>query len=89
MPKNHIDFSRDQMNFLAVFEVMGTPISLDIANAVAPLMPSSLLDLLRKSKNDILQKTEDDLHFLSPALPKDTMSILSQINTKKTGIFYS
>ena len=83
MPKNHIDFSRDQMNFLAVFEVVGTPISLDIVNAVAPLMPSSLLDLLRKSQGDILQKTKDDLHFLSPALPKATMSILSQINTKK------
>ena len=56
MPKNRIDFSRDQLNFLAVFEVMKIPISLDIANAVAPLIPSSLLDLLKKTKGGILQK---------------------------------
>ena len=77
-------FSRDQLGFLAVLEVFGVPISLEVAGALAPISPAEFLDLKRKAeKASIIKEVSPSIFAINQNLPPGLQSRLNQINTKK------
>ena len=84
MPAERCDFSREQWNFLAVFEAMGGPVSLDIVGAVSPLLPSQLFDVLKRAKDHaLLENVGNEMYCLSKKLPVDVQESFSRINTAR------
>ena len=41
MSNTPIDFTKEQWEFLSVFDALGAPVSLDIVGALAPLLPTA------------------------------------------------
>lgn len=79
-----IQFSKEQLEFLSVFFILKEPVSLNIVNALAPLLPATLLDTIQYSiDHQILQKTKDGLYKGLSKLPFDLENQLKEINNKK------
>lgn len=84
MTDKRFDFSREQWDFLAVFDAMGEPVSLDIVGAVSPLLPSRLIDILeRAKKHAVLEKAGDKTYCLAKNLPVEVRESFSHINTER------
>lgn len=51
MEDSNIEFSDDQLQFLAVLDVFGGPVSAEVAGILAPLLPGPLFDLIEKGQS--------------------------------------
>jgi len=75
-------FSQAQWKFLATVEALGGIAPIDAVVEMAPLMPSELLDLIRRAEhNGLLQKTANDYFGLAPDIPSDVLSKLQSFNS--------
>ena len=78
------DFDADQWEFLATLEAFGAPVCLKVVESINVILPSRLLDLLRKcNKAKLLYETAPDTFTIAPDLPDDVRRKVRRINTKK------
>ena len=69
MTDQPIEFSKAQWEFLSVFDALEEPVSLDVAGAASPLLPTPLFDVLQRSEDyGLLQQTGNGFQ-LNPDLP--------------------
>ena len=83
MKDQTIEFSKEQWDFLSVFDALSEPVSLDIAGVAAPLLPTPLFDVLRRSEESGLLRQTGDGFQLSVALPGEIKQRFDQINSKE------
>jgi transcriptional regulator with GAF, ATPase, and Fis domain len=75
-------FSEAQWKFLATLEVLGALVPIGAVEALAPLMPSEMLDLIRRAEqHGFLIITEDDHFGLTPDIPPDILKKLQSFNS--------
>ncbi|MDX9789145.1 MAG: sigma-54 dependent transcriptional regulator [Desulfobacterales bacterium] len=75
-------FSEIQWKFLATLEVLGALVPIGAVETLAPLMPSEMLDLIRRAEqHGFLQKTENDHFGLAPNIPADVLKKLRSYNS--------
>jgi transcriptional regulator with GAF, ATPase, and Fis domain len=74
--------SREQWDFLALFEAFNQPLSIYLAGEMAPLAPGPFLELLRLTENNgWLVPTAPDKYRLASELPTPLRDRLSKINS--------
>ena len=77
------DFSKDQWRFLAVLEAFGGPVSIEVAGALAPLLPGPLFDLLDKAiALNLITKGDKHQYAIINEIPLTVKTHLEKINTK-------
>ena len=75
------ELSDEQWEFLAVLEALESPVSIDLAGHLAPLLPGPLFDLLDKAQSlGWIDKRENNLLALGPDLPPQALTRLRTIN---------
>lgn len=76
------DFSKEQWKFLAVLDAFGTSVHINLAGALAPLLPGPLFEVINKSKDiEWLVRSKEDHFAISKNLPTSVKKKLSKINT--------
>lgn len=76
-------FSYDQWKFLAVLKALGSPVRIDVAGTIAPLLPGPLFDLLKKAKKiGWIKNHGNDQYSLKSKLPKNALLKIQEILTK-------
>src|SRR5512139_869113 len=74
--------SAEQWEFLAVLDAFGCPVSIDMAGALAPLLPGPLFDLIEKSEQlGWIKKIGKSRFAIAADLPPAARSRLNAINT--------
>ncbi len=77
------EFKKEQWEFLATLEVLGEPVSIDLAGFLSPLMPGPLFDLLGKTeKIGWIRKIDQDHFSISSILPDYIRVKINKINQK-------
>ena len=79
----HLDFTSEQMEFLAVLDAFNGPVPIDIVGSLSPLPPGELLDLLRRGKSsNLISEPAQDKFELAEKLPQNLSKTLREINEK-------
>ena len=78
------DLKPEQWKFLAILEALGGPVPIDILDVLAPLTPSMVFDLLRKSaEQSLIRQEQGDLFALGNDIPTEVSKKILAINTTK------
>ena len=78
------DLSKDQWQFLSVLAAFSGPISIEVAGALAPLMPGPLFDLLEKAEAlNLIEKTGRHHYAIIEEMPPFVKTKLEGINTNE------
>ena len=81
---NRTSFSNNQIDFLATLDAFQGPVPIKIIGTLSPLLPSELLDLLRRGKEQkLIYESKQDVFRLTARLPKNLKKIFNEINTKE------
>ena len=65
------DFSPHQLDFLCALAIMKEPIPLNLMNALVPLSPESLVNLIKKAEQFNLLRHSETIVQLAPDIPED------------------
>jgi len=84
MKDNLPNLSNDQWSFLAVLKVWKSPVHIDIAGTIAPLLPGPLFDLIKRAKKTgWIRYHGKDLYSLKSNLPENALLKIQEIITKE------
>ena len=79
-----LEFSEDQMQFLAVLHAMEGPVPIEVAGILAPLLPGPLFELIEKGQTaGWLQKGKDNYFSITNDLPDSMEEALARMNSPK------
>ena len=77
-------FTEEQWKFLAVFEVLDCPVTIEMAGLIIPLLPGALINLITKAESlGWIEKVGDDRLVLTKNIPARFRKKLRLINTKQ------
>ena len=77
-------FTDEQWKFLAVFEVLDCPVTIEMAGLIIPLLPGALINLITKAESlGWIEKVGDDRLVLTKNIPSRFRKKLRLINTKQ------
>ncbi len=84
MEKKNPRFSKDQWAFLAVFEALDCPVSIEMAGLLAPLLPGPLIQLITTTESlGWIEKVGNDQLALTENIPDTVKKKLVSLNSRQ------